>query len=39
VDKNYAEKYKSEKQDGKTIYIIGVACNEKTIKEYLIETI
>jgi len=38
-DKNYAEKYKSEKENGKTIYIIGVACNEKTIKDYLIEEI
>ncbi len=38
-NKNYTEKYKAEKENGKTIYIIGVACNEKTIKEYLIEKI
>ncbi|WP_338766814.1 AAA family ATPase [Bernardetia sp. ABR2-2B] len=38
-EKNYSEKYKSEKENGKTIYIIGVACNEKTIKEYLVEQI
>jgi len=38
-EKNYAQKYKSEKENGKTIYIIGVACNEKTIKEYIIEEI
>ncbi len=38
-EKNYAEKYKAEKQNGKEIYIIGVACNEKTITDYLIEKI
>ena len=33
-DKKYAEKYLSE---NKTIYLIGVACQEKTIENYLIE--
>ena len=35
-DRKYAEKYVSE---NKTIMLIGVACNEKTIKEYLVERI
>ena len=35
-DRKYAEKYTSE---NKTIVLIGVACNDKTIKEYLIETL
>jgi hypothetical protein len=38
-DKNYAEKYKSEKENGKQVFLIGVACNEKTIKDYLVEEI
>ncbi len=33
-DRKYAEKYTAE---NKTIVLIGVACNEKTIKEYLVE--
>ena len=37
--KKYAEKYKTEKQNGKEVYIIGVACNEKTITDYLIEEV
>lgn len=38
-DRKYYEKYLSEKQQGKTIYLIGVACQEKTITDYLIEEI
>jgi hypothetical protein len=36
-DRKYYEKYLSEKEEGKTIYLIGVACQEKTITDYLIE--
>lgn len=32
----YYTKYKSE---SKTIYLIGIACNEKEIKDYLVEKI
>jgi len=38
-DRKYYEKYLSEKEEGKTIYLIGVACQEKTITDYLIEEI
>lgn len=36
-DRKYYEKYLSEKEEGKTIYLIGVACQEKTITDYLID--
>ena len=35
--RKYYEKYLTEKQNKKTIYLIGVACQEKTITDYLIE--
>ena len=38
-DKKYAEKYLSEQKKGKKIIFIGVACQEKTIKEYLVEEV
>ena len=38
-DKKYADKYKMEKENGKQIFLIGVACNEKTITDYLVEEI
>ena len=28
-----------EKENGKQIFLIGVACNEKTITDYLVEEI
>ena len=38
-EKKYAERYVSEQENGRKIVLIGIACKDKTVTDYLVEEI